>query len=121
VLVPGRGARRDLDGRCDVIILMRWFAVMPVSMVVSKAVVMVAAASMSMAVSAMLVEAVPVSASAEFEDEEHGPGCDQQRANGRARLYRHSGGHELRLLAEALAQADHTVSGVPPIADTARP
>jgi len=41
-------------------------------------------------------------------------GLVQQRADGRARLYRLSGGHVLRLLAEALAQADHTVSGLPP-------
>jgi DNA-binding transcriptional ArsR family regulator len=40
-------------------------------------------------------------------------GLVQQRADGRARLYRLSGGHVLRLLAEALAQADHTVSGRP--------
>jgi DNA-binding transcriptional ArsR family regulator len=39
-------------------------------------------------------------------------GLVQQRADGRARLYRLSGGHVLRLLAEALAQADHTVSGI---------
>jgi DNA-binding transcriptional ArsR family regulator len=38
----------------------------------------------------------------------------QQRADSRARLYRRSGGRVLPLLAEALAQADHTVSGVPP-------
>ena len=40
-------------------------------------------------------------------------GLVHQRADGRARLYRLSGGHVLRLLAEALAQADHTVSGLP--------
>ncbi|MCX4098294.1 ArsR/SmtB family transcription factor [Nocardia sp. alder85J] len=40
-------------------------------------------------------------------------GLVQQRADGRARLYRLSGGHVLRLLAEALAQAEHTVSGLP--------
>lgn len=35
------------------------------------------------------------------------------RADGRARLYRLSGGHVLRLLTEALAHADHAVSGQP--------
>ncbi|WP_216903721.1 ArsR/SmtB family transcription factor [Nocardia alni] len=40
-------------------------------------------------------------------------GLVQQRADGRARLYRLSGGHVVRLLSEALAQADHTVSGLP--------
>jgi DNA-binding transcriptional ArsR family regulator len=40
-------------------------------------------------------------------------GLVQQRADGRARLYRLSGGHVVRLLAEALAQADHTVTGIP--------
>lgn len=40
-------------------------------------------------------------------------GLVQQRADGRARLYRLSGGHVLRLLTEALAQADHQVSGLP--------
>jgi DNA-binding transcriptional ArsR family regulator len=40
-------------------------------------------------------------------------GLVQQRADGRARLYRLAGGHVVRLLAEALAQADHTVSGLP--------
>ncbi|MBU3066552.1 metalloregulator ArsR/SmtB family transcription factor [Nocardia sp. NEAU-G5] len=40
-------------------------------------------------------------------------GLVQQRADGRARLYRLSGGHVLRLLSEALAQAEHTVSNLP--------
>jgi DNA-binding transcriptional ArsR family regulator len=40
-------------------------------------------------------------------------GLVQQRAEGRARLYRLSGGHVLRLLSEALAQAEHTVAGLP--------
>lgn len=40
-------------------------------------------------------------------------GLVEQRAEGRARIYRLSGGHLRRLLTEALAQADHAVSGLP--------
>jgi hypothetical protein len=40
-------------------------------------------------------------------------GLVEQRAEGRARIYRLSGGHVLRLLTESLAQAEHTVSGLP--------
>ena len=40
-------------------------------------------------------------------------GLVEQRADGRARIYRLSGGHVNRLLTEALAHADHAVSGVP--------
>jgi DNA-binding transcriptional ArsR family regulator len=40
-------------------------------------------------------------------------GLVEQRAEGRARLYRLAGGHVHRLLAEALAHADHAVSGLP--------
>lgn len=35
------------------------------------------------------------------------------RADGTARLYRLAGGHVLRLLLESVAQADHTVTGIP--------
>jgi DNA-binding transcriptional ArsR family regulator len=40
-------------------------------------------------------------------------GLVEQRAEGRARIYRLAGGHVRRLLVEALAQADHAVSGLP--------
>jgi DNA-binding transcriptional ArsR family regulator len=40
-------------------------------------------------------------------------GLVEQRAQGRARIYRLSGGHVQRLLTEALAHADHAVSGLP--------
>jgi DNA-binding transcriptional ArsR family regulator len=40
-------------------------------------------------------------------------GLVEQRAEGRARIYRLSGGHVLRLLTESLAHADHAVSGLP--------
>jgi DNA-binding transcriptional ArsR family regulator len=40
-------------------------------------------------------------------------GLVEHRAEGRARIYRLSGGHVRRLLTEALAQADHAVSGLP--------
>lgn len=40
-------------------------------------------------------------------------GLVEQRADGRARIYRLSGGHVHRLLTEALAHADHAVSGLP--------
>ncbi len=40
-------------------------------------------------------------------------GLVQNRAEGTARPYRLAGGHVLRLLNEALAQADHTVTGAP--------
>jgi DNA-binding transcriptional ArsR family regulator len=40
-------------------------------------------------------------------------GLVDQRADGRARLYRLRGGHVRRLVLEALAHADHTVSNIP--------
>jgi DNA-binding transcriptional ArsR family regulator len=40
-------------------------------------------------------------------------GLVDQRAEGRARIYRLTGGHVQRLLTEVLAHADHTVSGAP--------
>jgi DNA-binding transcriptional ArsR family regulator len=40
-------------------------------------------------------------------------GLVEQRADGRARIYRLSGGHVRSLLAQALAHADHTISGLP--------
>ncbi|HVU74571.1 MAG TPA: metalloregulator ArsR/SmtB family transcription factor [Mycobacteriales bacterium] len=40
-------------------------------------------------------------------------GLVEQRADGRARLYRLRGGHIRRLLVEALAHAEHSVSRLP--------
>jgi DNA-binding transcriptional ArsR family regulator len=41
-------------------------------------------------------------------------GLVDQRADGRARLYRLRGAHLHRLLGEVLAHADHTLRGIPP-------
>lgn len=79
MLVPGRGSRRDIDGRGVVNMVMRLFVVVVTAM--SVVMFMVMSAFMSVAKSAVLVVAVPVSASEEFEDEEHGTGRDQQAAH----------------------------------------